>query len=309
VLAIAQLEALERAQPISGSGLGDPIGAAAQEDAQARISGELDSIRGQVESLRREVVSLSEAAGPIRMVELDGMLLGIPAAEWRLASYLEHRGHPEPGFAGLLFQHLKPGSRFIDVGANLGIYTVSAAMVVGSAGRVTAIEPTPTTAAVLRENIQLNGLKETGIVTLVEAAAGARSGRATLAVYPANSGHNSLYAKGSEDVTVDVAVISLDDLIPSGERIDVVKIDVEGAELDVIKGMQRIAVENPGIVVFAELAEKHLSRAGVTVEGFLAETARLGWLSDVFETISGERPEDNSRMPLSVFLYRAVSRD
>jgi FkbM family methyltransferase len=240
----------------------------------------------------------------VRVVEVDSMLIGVPSEEWRLAAFLQHRGHPEPGLAALMLTRLRPGGTFVDVGANLGLYTVAAGRAVGAEGRVVAVEPTPTTAEMLRQNVRLNGLWESGVVEVHECAAGAAPGRARLAVDRADSGHNSLYPEPGSTAEVDVEVVRLDDLIPAGAEVDVVKIDVEGAELAVLRGMERIVAQNPGIVVFAELADEHLRRAGSSAAALIAETDALGWSADVFETVSGDRATLDSRLPLTVCLVR-----
>jgi FkbM family methyltransferase len=243
----------------------------------------------------------------VRVVEVDSMLLGVPGEEWRLAAFLEHRGHPEPGLAALMLARAVPGSTFVDVGANLGLYTVAAARAVGAEGRVIAVEPTPATAEMLRQNIRLNGLWESGVVEVHECAAGAAPGRARLATNRADSGHNSLFPETTATGSVEVEVARLDDLIPAGARVDVVKIDVEGGELAVLHGMERIVAQNPGVVVFAELADEHLRRAGTSAAGLIAEADALGWSADVFETVSGDRATLDSRLPLTVCLVRRAT--
>lgn len=246
-------------------------------------------------------------ASDVRVVEVDSMLLGVPGEEWRLAAFLEHRGHPEPGLAALMLGRVVPGSTFVDVGANLGLHTVAAARAVGPEGRVVAVEPTPATAEMLRQNVRLNGLWESGVVEVHECAAGAAPGRARLATNRADSGHNSLFPEATSTGAVEVEVARLDDLIPPGARVDVVKIDVEGGELAVLHGMERIVAQNPGVVVFAELADEHLRRAGTSAAGLIAEADALGWSADVFETVSGDRATLDSRLPLTVCLVRRAT--
>ncbi|MEV7963741.1 FkbM family methyltransferase [Oerskovia paurometabola] len=267
----------------------------------------LGSIETTLAKIGQDTAAAATWRDEVSVVEVDGLLFGVPAREWRLAAYLEHRGHPEPGLAGILTTYLKPGGRFIDVGANIGLYTVAAAAVVGPTGSVVAVEPTPTTVEMLRENVQLNGFLESDIVRVVEGAAGARRGRAKLAVYAHDSGHNTLYAKDARDASVEVDVVPLDEVVERGSTVDVVKIDVEGGELAVLRGMQRIVDENPHIVVFAELADIHLRRAGTSAQRFLDTVVELGWEWDIFETVSGASATTETDVPLSVFLRRAAA--
>lgn len=82
-------------------------------------------------------------------------------------------------------------------------------------------------------------------------------------------GHSSLYALPEEDGVgrdITIEVTRLDDIIGPDQRLDVVKIDVEGAELDVLAGMDRLVQENPDLAIVAEYGPSHLERVGVTPE-------------------------------------------
>jgi FkbM family methyltransferase len=269
----------------------------------ARMEARLISVERAVREILIHVQAWSER---VTVVPLEGLLFAVPTEEWRLAAFLEHRGHPEPGLRDLLLPRLRPGAFFVDVGANIGLYTVAAGYAVGQSGHVLAVEPTPRTAAVLTQNIRLNGLRERGVVTVAQLAAGETRGRARLGTHIEDSGHNSLFPTGDEDEVVEVDVVPLDDLVGEGRPVDVVKIDVEGAELAVLRGMRRVAAANPDIVVFAELAQEHLVRAGTSVEGLLAGAAELGWSYDVFDTVTGESARTDAEAPLTAFLYRTV---
>jgi hypothetical protein len=76
--------------------------------------------------------------------------------------------------------------------------------------------------------------------------------------------------------TIGVTTLCLDDIIPPGSRIDVVKIDAEGAELRVLSDMQRMVTENPHPVVVAEFGTSHLRAQGVSIPDSLGQFARAG---------------------------------
>jgi FkbM family methyltransferase len=133
---------------------------------------------------------------------------------------------------------LGPGAVVVDVGANVGYLTALAAARVGPSGLVHAVEPAPDNVAVLRANVARNGLSQ---VHVVEAAAGRHGGVRDLFLRGELSAVNSLYPSSCyARVTgvVEVPVVSIDDLVDG--RADLVKIDVEGAELDVLGGMPRL---------------------------------------------------------------------
>jgi FkbM family methyltransferase len=144
---------------------------------------------------------------------------------------------------------IRPGDTVIDVGANVGYNTVYAAGRVGRSGRVIAVEPAADNVRALRENIDANGLDN---VTVHPIAVGGAHEVRDLFVRGDTSAVNSLFPQ-SVYATVtsveQVAVERLDDLV-TGDA-NVVKIDVEGAELEVLGGMQRI-LAGSGIQLIVE---------------------------------------------------------
>ena len=139
---------------------------------------------------------------------------------------------------------------FYDVGANVGFFAVAGARRVGPAGAVYAFEPVPENATAIRESAALNGLAN---VEVIESAAGRTAGRERLLLVEDLS-WSHLERLGQHPrtrATVDIDVVAIDDLVADG-RIrppDLVKIDVEGAEIDVLEGMRRtIAEHRPAIV-------------------------------------------------------------
>jgi FkbM family methyltransferase len=131
---------------------------------------------------------------------------------------------------GFVVGRLGEGSVFVDVGANVGYYTLLASKLVGSRGLVYAVEPIPSTAAMLRANVKLNGCPN---VIVVEKAAWSSRGRLSLRVPGALYGLVSMFREGKEVV---VEAVPLDEVLNGADRIDVVKIDVEGAELEALLG-------------------------------------------------------------------------
>lgn len=160
-------------------------------------------------------------------------------------------------------QALAPGAVFLDVGANHGLFTVLAAERVGAAGHVYAFEPSPREAASLRRNLALNQCTN---VTVVEQAVSDRTGQARLAV-AGDGGLNALAQNTHPEQVVEawqaVSTITLDDyLAGAGEpRVDLLKIDVEGAEALVLRGAERLLRRAQPPVLLCEFCD-------VTAAGF-----------------------------------------
>lgn len=145
-----------------------------------------------------------------------------------------------------------PGDTIVEVGANVGTETLLFAKIVGAQGRVVAFEPSPANAAILRELSAENGLSQ---LTVVEAAVSSCEGR--LRFQPLadgfTSGEGHLVAEGgsSEEGSFEVEVVTLDAWTREG-RLPAPRLvvsDTEGAELQVLRGMQALIEEQRPVVV------------------------------------------------------------
>jgi FkbM family methyltransferase len=193
-------------------------------------------------------------------------------------------GTYEPNEFMFLSRMLRPGMVFIDVGANDGLYTLFAARRVGPTGRVVALEPSRREFDRLQQNLALNGL--TNVVTL-PVAAGDRDGKAQLRIAGfGHEGQNTLggfaYAiEGAGFETVDVARL---DRVVSDQglgRIDVLKIDAEGAEVSVLRGAVATLGQHRPLIMF-ELVEAALRQQGVGRHDILKLLSESGYRFWVF---------------------------
>ncbi len=144
----------------------------------------------------------------------------------------------------------KQGFTSIDVGAHIGIFSIYMQKLTG--GKVYSFEPTPGTITVLKQTIELNNAVEK--IEIVEAAVSDKSGKALLNIDPQPvSVSNSLvqYERTANLQQCEVEIISLDDFVSKrGLKIDFIKMDAEGAELDVLKGAHHtLATQHPIIIL------------------------------------------------------------
>jgi len=170
----------------------------------------------------------------------------------------------------LVRELLHAGDTFVDVGANLGWFTVLGAACVGAAGRVFAFEPSPQLHDHLLVNLRLNGFDN---VTAERLALADRSGRALLSrASPRNAGTASLLKGPVRDpLATEVPVTALDEYrsrIGIG-AIRLMKIDVEGAEMDVLIGARKTLADRVCDFVLIEVVEEHLRRRGLTCSDLL----------------------------------------
>lgn len=256
----------------------------------------------RVEHFVAESVAVARRCG-IRYVEVDGLILGVPAEEWRLAAYLQLRGIQEPGMMRLFGRTVKPGMVIVDIGANLGMFTVQAARLLKGNGRVHSFEPSPRIFQLLHENVQVNGFLESGIVRFHECACTDSEGSARLRVFPENSGHNTIFWTDDGLESVPVRATAVDAVLANEPRIDLVKIDAEGAEPSILRGMVQTIRRNPGILIVLEFAPVHLERAGESPELFLQEIEDLGLEIALVDEVTG----DPRQMPPRELLARYSS--
>jgi FkbM family methyltransferase len=176
------------------------------------------------------------------------------------------RGY-EPETTALLEERLGPGQCFIDGGANNGLYSVLAARRVGPSGRVLGFEPNPSAFRRLVHNVQVNGFADR--VRAMPQALGASAGAARLFLSETEDGLSSLVRPSERAIVVPAVTL---DASVGDARVDLVKIDVEGAELPALRGMERTIARNPDIGLVVEWHPKY---AGPGLWEFLAARFRI----------------------------------
>jgi len=268
--------------------LGSQLAEHQQEAVRHRgtLEGSLTTLHEAVEArLQPAVVHGGEN---VIVTQVDGFIVGVPGEEWRVAAYHVFRGAQEPGLARAFREAIQPGMVVVDVGANIGMYTLYAARQTGSTGKVISFEPGPRPFKILKDNIQVNGFLETGIIDFRQVAVSDRAGTATLTVYPDNSGHSTLFDESASGQKIEVVTQRLDDALADQARVDVIKVDAEGAEPFVLRGMQNVLRSNPHLRLFIEFAPQLLQRAGVDPAAFLDELAEMGLHIRLVDDLSGE---------------------
>jgi FkbM family methyltransferase len=199
----------------------------------------------------------------------------------------------------LLDAMVRVGATVVDAGANIGYNTVYAARLAGRSGRIVAVEPAADNVAILRENIAANALEN---VTVHQIALGRTHETRDLFLRGDTSAVNSLFQPSvyAEVTAVErVAVAPLDDVVDG--YADVVKIDVEGAELDVLYGMQRL-LQHRAIQLIVEwhpLLQEAAGYEAGALPGFLLERGfdlRAASHTRVHRLTSGEIPSMAARL-------------
>ena len=226
-------------------------------------------------------LALARRGGDLRRVGLtDGDLKIHLTLDEPLFRLIYFHGTHERETSALLGRLAGPGQTWLDVGANVGVFTLLLGKRVGAGGRVVAYEPNPRMGDLLRRSIDDNGM---GHVDLRRAAVGAEAGAATLNVpadperAPGGSGRASLVGLDnvSDTVGVEVPVVRLDDDLPADLDVDGMKIDVEGFELSAFRGMARRLRERPPATILFEATR--MATALATPEELISHLSDYGY--------------------------------
>jgi FkbM family methyltransferase len=216
-----------------------------------------------------------------------------PSSDPALLAILVETGDLEPGTRLLIERLLRPGDVFVDVGANVGMHTLAAARAMRGQGRVIAFEPFEPMCRLLVQSTWMNGYS--GMVEIHQAAVSSKEGVQALHL-GLTSGHHSLFrlhADSSATVaeTAQVRVVRLDQVLPSDLPVKLIKIDAEGAELDVLQGCADIVRANPDIALIVEFGHSHLGRSGQATGDWFAAFAQLGLQYRVVQPATGRLEE------------------
>jgi FkbM family methyltransferase len=223
---------------------------------------------------------------------------------WRDVNTIAYAGW-ERQILRVLQTCVEPGHTVIDVGAHVGHFTIYAAHLVGSSGRVVAVEPAPINFDTLRKNVQRNGIE--AFTTALQVALAATEGTADLFDDGGTAGTEySLVPNRSRGVACQTTLITLDRLVAHQrlERVDFVKIDAEGAELDILRGGKQ-TLRRPGISVLVELHPWAVSPHDVCAL-LEAEGLRLYEVRDRLMPLSPRDLRNGGRPPGHVLATRAT---
>lgn len=191
----------------------------------------------------------------------------------------------EPGVLHCIRTALRPGDTFLDIGANLGFFTLNASRIAGPSGRVVSIEPSQRTAVKLLTNVLRN---RAGNVLVLTIGASDSPGLVNLnLVRSDNPGASTIRPITGHIGQETIAVARMDDVLESLSIVPtVIKIDIEGAEFLCLKGLRRtLASAHPLMII--ELKELFLRQAGTSIHEVLQFLAELGYSASAIDYETG----------------------
>lgn len=201
-----------------------------------------------------------------------------PSMRHAFRMYALKRAHEE--YTTRLFcRNVEKGDVVVDLGGNIGYFTLLAARLVGKEGKVYSFEPEPKNYSYLIKNIELNGYDN---IIAVQKAVSDKSGRVKLFFCPYDIGHHTIQQYGGireyrpsklvDDKKikfVEVESVSLDEFFEEiTTPINLIKMDVEGAEMLALSGMERIIRENENLSMFVEFFPLLIREMGQSPEEF-----------------------------------------
>jgi FkbM family methyltransferase len=261
--------------------------------AHLRRSLGFDDLESRLDALDHRLASLDATrypAGPVylgdhlALVETRwGAKMAVDTRDSLLAPWLLLDGLWEAHVTGWFHQVLRPGDVLVDVGANVGYFTLLGARLVGERGRVVAVEAHPGLVEVLRRNVVINGVHDR--VTVWHRAAWSEATTVMFhqrAHYSANSSVGSvdegrLAALGDTEEAVQVEAVPVDQLLEGVPHVDLLKVDVEGAEVRAFEGLGRTLADNPDLTVMFEWSPEQLYQVGDTPAALVDLLAGYGF--------------------------------
>lgn len=218
---------------------------------------------------RRALKRLLPFRQPV-LVQLPEFKMYVRLDDWLIGARIFLRRRYEAYVADVMRTFFKPGQTVLDLGANLGYYTLLAAGLVGTEGKVIAFEPGEDNCRLLRASLQVNGFKN---VTLYPFAVAESDATVALELEESNG---RIVRGASSAGGKRVRAVALDSFLHV-ERLDLVKLDVEGAEGLALQGMHGVIQEHRP-AVFTELHPEALSQvSGVTAHEYLDQWRALGY--------------------------------
>jgi FkbM family methyltransferase len=273
----------------------------AVQESVANVDRRLDKLSVEVPPSHSAVAPVGDNL--LLMKVLNRFLMYLEATDMSVTPHLVADGHWEKNITDAFAARLKPGMTVVDVGANYGYYTLLAASHVGwdgrrmSSGRVYAFEPNPHTFEILAKNIQVNGLE--GVVRAHPVAAWDSHKQIQLHRLQKFVGESSLLTpvgRPEPDCPPDqrpmIEAVRLDDVIQ--ERVDLIKIDAEGSEPLVFRGMRGILERSPDLTIFMEFFVPMIQQT-VDPRSFLNEIRDLGFALQWFTPWGTLEPFDEQQ--------------
>jgi len=251
---------------------------------------------------RRFGLSGLPPAGKNLLKPLIGNRISVHVEGFDITASLEHRhylqalrrGEIESLMTSLFTCVIRPGMVVLDIGAFVGWYTLLAARQVGARGKVYAFEPDPRNYELLSENLRVNHVDSR--VMCLPKAVSSKAGIQRFFLHGGDQSRSSLIPSGGGHKSTVVTTVVLDDFLDRNLQVDVIKMDVEGGEVNALRGMREtLGRAAPTVKLFVECNPGSLQYAGESAQSLLAALRQLDFAIFMIDEVRpGLRPVDST---------------
>lgn len=229
-------------------------------------------LRGRFKAIDRAYKSINRKLAP-SVAEVHGHAMYLDRDD---SMALAVNGLYEPTETDLILGLIQSGHVVLDIGANIGYYTLLFAGIVGDTGHIFAFEPDPYSFELLSKNISVNRFSN---VSAFQLAVADRDAELPLYQDKFSNLDHRLFKPSSESASVMVKAVKLDSFLPQilDRRIDFVKMDIQGAEGLALEGMKGLVAQSSTVTILAEYWPKGLDQSGYGGANFLRQLTSLGF--------------------------------
>lgn len=210
----------------------------------------------------------------------DGMKMNLDRVD---SLQLSLNGVYEPFETELVKKKIKSGNIVVDLGANIGYYTLIFSKLVGDSGLVLAFEPDPQNFSILKRNVEANKCSN---IVLFQKAVFNKNEILKNFLSDDNYGDHRIYNPGDRDKYKEVSAVVLDEELRDYNQIDFIKIDVQGSEQFALNGARQILSKNREIKIFMEFWPNGIRGAGGNPEELVQYLSSLGFKFEVINEVT-----------------------
>ncbi|HBB68204.1 MAG: hypothetical protein A2X28_11350 [Elusimicrobia bacterium GWA2_56_46] len=191
-----------------------------------------------------------------------------------LAALLWKKTMPSSLEYSVYARFIRPGMTVLDIGANIGFFTLLFSRLAGETGRVIAFEPDPDNFRLLRKTLDANNRKN---VECEQKAVSEGDGAEKLFLSEEHRGDHRIFDSGDDRKSININTISVDGKLGPQGRADFIKMDIQGAEFRALAGMERTIRNSPGLTMLCEFSPALLKKAGAGPGAFLEKLLSYGF--------------------------------
>ena len=188
---------------------------------------------------------------------------------------------------------IKPGMTVLEIGANIGFFTLLFSRLAGKTGRVIAFEPDPGNFRLLEKNVKVN---DRGNVLCVRKAVSDKAGAERLFRSEEHHGDHRTFDSADGREAVEIEAVAIDGFLPPGSTVDFIKMDIQGAEYSALAGMESTLRNSGRLAMLCEFSPGLIRRAGASPEALLAKLAGHGfslkYLDEGTHSLKSASPEE-----------------